>query len=131
MRRETEIQLRFGAGQREGRNRWILRRVHKQHPREPADQIGVFEVELISAAQDRVAAAVVRLESVENAQPSPSSWRPTLPMPQISEDGSSKNPSVGNRGSANAFIDHPTPASTINTIDGICPEGCVAQLKQG
>src|SRR6476661_10618303 len=43
-----------------------------------------------------------------NAQPSPSSCRPTLPIPQISDDGSSKNPSGGNRGSADALIDHLT-----------------------
>ena len=65
MRGETEIQLRFGAGQREGRDRRILRRVYKQDPREFADQIGVFEVELIVTMQDCARQRLARLEPVD------------------------------------------------------------------
>src|SRR6516164_11087598 len=65
MRGETEIQLRFWARQREGRYRRILRRVHKQDPSESADQVGVFEVELIVTMQHCARQRPPSLEAVD------------------------------------------------------------------
>ena len=62
-----KLKSSFGSGRVSAKDETdpILRRVHKEHPRETADQVGVFEVELIGAAQVRVGATVMRLKPID------------------------------------------------------------------
>ena len=64
---EVKLKSSFGSGRVSANDDTdpILRGVHEEHPRETADQVGVFEVELIGAAQLRLGATVIRLEPID------------------------------------------------------------------
>src|SRR6476646_516400 len=65
MRGEAEVQLRFWTAHRERFDRRVFRSIHEQDSRVSADQIRVFEAQLVGTAQACARPRTELLESVD------------------------------------------------------------------